>query len=295
MQPPLEVAIIGGGPAGLSAALMLGRARRRLAVFDAGQPRHAVSSGVHNFLSREGLPPAELRAIAWRQMAPFTTVSKVQTQVEGLDYDGKLWRIESDAGEFRAKAVILATGVVDEHPQIPGYRERWGQSIHQCPFCHGWESQDLALAVLGTGPQALHMARLLKAWSSRVSVLTHGRSLDDETRAALSEQNIPFDERPILRLEGAGRSLERAILDGGEAHPVGTLFVQTPQHLPPLVQSLGLDLGEHGRVSVDSQMRTSLPMMWAAGDLKSPMAQVSISAADGAMCAGMITAALILQ
>ncbi len=296
MNAPLELAIIGGGPAGLSAALMLGRARRRVAVFDAGQPRHAVSSGVHNFLTREGLPPAELRRIAWAQMAPFTTVSQVHTEVQGLTRSEGLWRVDTPQGIWHAKAVLLATGVVDEHPQIPGYRERWSQSLHHCPYCHGWESRDLKLAVLGAGPHALMMARLLKAWSEDVQVLTHGRPLDAETREGLAQHGIPFDTRAIAELRGPGRTLEQVIFDDGAALAVQTLFVQAPQHLPPLVRDLNLDLDEHGKLAVDPGLRTSAPMMWAAGDLKSPMGQqVSIAAADGARAAGMINMALMLE
>ena len=202
-----DVLILGGGPAGLSAALYLGRARRRVGVLDAGDPRHAVSEGVHNFLTREGMPPALLRQEAWAQMAQFPSVTHhPDTLVEDMTWEDEVWTVRSTSGVFRARAVLLAVGVRDELPAIKGFEQKWGRSIHQCPYCHGWEVRDQPLAVLGSGEYLKHMPALLKGWSQDIVVVTHGEALDEQERAMLAALDVGAYTQPIAALEGAGES-----------------------------------------------------------------------------------------
>ncbi|MEQ8272848.1 MAG: NAD(P)/FAD-dependent oxidoreductase [Deltaproteobacteria bacterium] len=287
-----DVVIIGGGPAGLTAALYLGRARRSVLVLDRGEPRHAVTAGVHNFLTRDGLPPAELRSIAWSQMATYSTVERKDATVRRLVREGETWRAETDAGDFTARAILLATGVVDEHPDIPGYRERWGHAIHHCPFCHGWESRDRPLAALVAGEFAAHYGPLLKNWSDDVVVLTNGGALPDEARGALDAARVPIYEAKVEALEGPGRELARIRLADGTVLERQGLFVKPDQHQTALVQSLGVDLDDAGYVAVDMFGATSVPGVWAAGDLTTGMQQVVEAAAQGARAGAMLVKTL---
>jgi thioredoxin reductase len=291
-----DVLIIGGGPAGLTAALYLGRARKSVLVLDRGNPRHAVSEGIHNFLTREGMPPSALRETAWEQMAAYPSVEHRATTVTKLERRGESWCAETDDGaSVMTRAVLLATGVIDEHPQIPGYRERWGHSIHHCPFCHGWELRDLPLAVLAHGPAVEHFAPLLRNWSRDVVVLTHGQELPDPIRESLAKVGIPVYESPVESLEGSGRELEHIRLADGTTLDRRGLFVKSTQRPPDLIANLGVALDEHGYVTVDRMGSTSLPGVWAAGDLTSGHQQVIEAAAQGARAGAMIVMSLTMS
>ncbi|MEM7052767.1 MAG: NAD(P)/FAD-dependent oxidoreductase [Acidobacteriota bacterium] len=292
-QDDYDAIIVGGGPAGLSAALYLGRARKRVVVLDRGNPRHAVSQAMHNFLTRDGLPPADLRTIAWQQMAAYPSVQRRSATVERLSRSGERWQAEL-AGEkvITARAALVATGVIDQHPQIPGYQERWGSSIHHCPFCHGWEMRDRPLAVLGSNESAGHIAPLLRSWSRDVVVLTHGEQLPKETAEALAALDIPILTSRIERLSGPGSELREILLADGTALEREGLFVIAEQRQCSLVADLDLELDERGYVVVDERGATEHPMLWAAGDLTMPAQQVVEAAAQGARAGASMAIAL---
>lgn len=292
----VDVIIIGGGPAGLSAALCLGRSRRRVAVFDAGSPRHAVAEGVHNLISREGVAPAALRELTWAQMAAYPSVlGPLRQRVGAPRRAGDVWLLDDADGQtWRARALVLATGVIDEHPDIPGYAERWGHSVHPCPFCHGWEIRDQPVAVLGAGEGAVHMARLVRGWTDDVVLATHGERLTPEQQGVLAEAEIPVYTQPVARLDGEGRTLERVVWDDGGALARSAVFSVTAQRQVPLVAELGLALDDHGYVAVDPFMATSVPGVWAAGDMTSHLQQVVEAAAQGLRAGAMIQSTLTL-
>ena len=183
--------------------------------------------------------------------------------------------------------------MIDEHPDIPGYRERWGRSIFLCPFCHGWEHRGQPLAVLGSGDQAVHLGRLLTAWSDDVAVLTHGRSLTAEQRDALDAVGVAVHDSPIARLDGRGHELETIEFADGRSIRRQALWAVLDQHHVPVVQSLGLALTDAGSLQLDAQLRTSQPWLWAAGDVSSRLQQVVEAAAQGLRAGAQITAALV--
>ncbi|MEM1203738.1 MAG: NAD(P)/FAD-dependent oxidoreductase [Acidobacteriota bacterium] len=292
-QDPYDALIVGGGPAGLSAALYLGRARKRVAVLDRGHPRHAVSQGVHNFLTRDGLPPAELRTVAWEQMAAYPSVDHRSASVKSLSRSDDRWEARlGDGAKVTARAALVATGVVDQHPEIPGFKERWGHSIHHCPFCHGWEMRDRPLALLGSNEAVGHMAPLLRNWSSDVVVLTHGGALPEEIAATLDALGIPVATPRVERLSGPGSSLRTILLADGTPLEREGLFVIADQRQCDLVTDLDLQLDEGGYVVVDGRGATDRPMLWAAGDLTTPAQQVVDAAAQGARAGATMVAAL---
>jgi len=294
----LDVLIIGGGPAGLSAALYLGRARQRVLVLDAQAPRHAPSEGVHNFLTRDGLPPAQLRAIAWEQLQAYPTVTHQAATITSLDWDGQRWLATAtqQQGRWSARAIILAVGMEDQLPTLDGLKQRWGRSVQQCPYCHGWELRDQPLAILSDDElHATHMAPLLKQWSDDVVLLTDGLELSEQAQQQLRAINVPTYTQKLAALEGAGLALERIVFDDGSSVARRGLFIKPQQRQVALVQALELELDEHGFVKVDPQQRTSAPRLWAAGDLTTGFQQVIEAAAQGARAATSIHRGFVFE
>ena len=295
-----DVVIIGGGPAGLSAALYAGRARLRVVVVDRGAPRHAVSPAVHNFLTREGTSPAELRRIAWEQLAAFPGVSKVHASVASLRREGDQWVADcGEAGQVRGRAALLAVGVRDELPDWPGFRERWGHSIHFCPFCHGWEMRDLPLATFGHGEAIAHFGPMLAQWSRDIVVISGEEALSPDTEAALEGHGIRVHRSTIVALEGEGTALSTILLADGTRLARAGLFLMAAQRQLPLVRSLQLETSPlpgnpDGLVVVDEHHRTSAPWLWAAGDLTTHRQQVLEAAAAGGRAGAGIVASFAL-
>lgn len=299
-QEPVDLLIIGGGPAGLSAALVAGRARRRVVVVDAGQPRHAVAEGVHNLIGLEGIAPMELRRRAWADLSPFD-VRRVEGEVRALRREDDLWVADLTGGEgggpLRALAVLLAVGVVDLLPDWPGLRETWGHSVHLCPFCHGWELRDQPLVAYGQGDHQAQFAMMLRGWSASVVVLEGDAALSEADKAALGARGIGLRAGRPVALGHEGRALRHVALDDGTILPCSGLFLGVRQRQTALVRGLGLDtapdpINDDGYVKIDAMGRTSAPMLWAAGDLCTRMQQVSSAIAAGALCGALIHATL---
>ena len=293
-QQVVDVLVIGGGPAGLAAALCLGRARRSVVVVDRGTPRHAVAEGVHNLLTREGIPPAVLRTTAWEQMQVYTSVRRRDATVVSLErHDGR-WIAAFDDGESCAStAVLLATGVVDQHPQIVGYDELWGRSIFHCPYCHGWEVRDQPLAVLGHGSTLAQFAPLLRSWSDDIVVCTNGVAVEPELEDQLSAHGIEVRTAPIAALEGTIGKLAFIRFEDGMCLPRHALFVVASPRLPALVTDLHLDVDDRGFVRIDEDGATSASELWAAGDVTSRRHQVIEAAAQGLRAAVAINRRLV--
>jgi thioredoxin reductase len=290
----VDVVVIGGGPAGLAAALCLGRARRSVLVVDSGAPRHAVAEGVHNFLTRDGMPPSALRAVAWEQMRAHASVSRHEGTVVSLEpRDGRWVAALDDGVSCAADAVLLATGVVDQHPALRGYDTLWGRSVFHCPYCHGWEVRDQPLAALGQGPAIAQFAPLLRSWSDDVVVCTNGAPLEPDVEQELSAFGLGVRTAPIAELEARDGALDAIRFEDGTRLSRHALFVVASPRLPGLVADLRLDLDERGYVRVDEDGATSAEGLWAAGDVTSRRHQVMEAAAQGLRAAMAINRRLV--
>src|SRR3954469_9852038 len=206
-----DVVIVGAGPAGLSAALMLGRCRRRVLVCDTGRPRNAASHAMHGFLSRDGISPREFLQVAREQLRQYDTVELRDVEVtEARCQDSPFHGTLAGGERHRSRKLLIATGVVDNLPDIPGFRELFGVSVFHCPYCDGWELRDQPLAIYGRGSRGLGLSLELTAWSRDLVLCTDGPSeIDEEGRARLERNRIRIRDERITRLEGRDGVLER--------------------------------------------------------------------------------------
>ncbi len=283
-----DVLILGGGPAGLAAALTLGRARKRVLLCDGGVRRNAAATHLHNFVTRDGTPPLEFRRIAREQLAPYdVTVRDVAVDAIAGAPDAFRARL-GDGSDLPARRVLLATGMVDEMPPIDGFRELWGHSIFQCPYCHGWEVRDRAFGFWPRAPEMLEHGLFLQNWSPDLVAFTRGAfEVPAATRARLEAAGVRIEERPIARLlsKGDGGALEAVELEGGARIARDVIFAAPVQRQTAIVTSLGLEYDALGFLKLDDQKRTSRLGIWAAGDATMPMQSATTGAAAGMLAA----------
>jgi len=285
-----DVLIIGGGPSGLSAALALGRARKRVLLCDAGPRRNAAAAHMHNFVTRDGTPPQEFRRIARDQLASYPNVEIRDTGVLAITGERNAFMVQLTGGvDVSTRRVLLATGMVDETLPIEGFRELWGQSIFQCPYCHGWEIQDHLWGFLVHAGDAAHAAPFaLMARGFTTRGLTVFGELPDDVRAKLRAADIEVAAVPVRRLVARDGQLTAVELADGTAVACEALFVHPPQRQVALVDSLGL-AAEDGYLKLDPMTReTSRPGIFASGDLTTRMQSAVIAAASGMQAAASI-------
>lgn len=285
----LDVVIVGGGPAGLSAALALGRARKRVLLCDAGPRRNAAAVHMQNFVTRDGTPPEELRRLGRQQLAAYPSVEVREVGVLAISGARGAFEVQLATETVLARRVVLCVGMVDEVVEIEGFRELWGRSIVQCPYCHAWEVQDQRFGALATSVELLEFALLLRGWSSEVVVLTDGRyAVPAEAAERLARAGVRLEERRVARLIAREGRLERVELEGGASLPLDMIFTKPPQRQVALVRALGLALDPMGYVQVDEHRQTSVPGIYAAGDLVTPMQAAILAAAAGMQAAAML-------
>jgi thioredoxin reductase len=296
-----DAIVIGAGTAGLSAALVLGRSRRRVLVLDGGEPRNAPSAGVHGFFTRDGVSPEELLRLGREQLSAYPGVERREARATGATgADGSFEVTLEDGATAWARKLVLATGVVDVLPDRPGFQELWGRGIYHCPYCHGWEVRDRPLAVLASGEEALTRVTLIRNWSRDLVALTDGPSgLDEAGRERLRALGVPVKEERIARLEGnpdeAGGGLARIVFEDGSELAREGLFYVPPQRLASdLAESLGCAVEELGPARVrlvksDAITRkTTVPGVYAAGDAGNPMQSVALAVASGSAAAAFV-------
>ena len=291
-----DVVVIGGGAAGLSGALALARARRRVLVVDAGTPRNAPADAVHNYTGLDGTPPAELLATGRAEVAGYGG-EVVAGTVTGAKPDGEGFRVSLAGGaEVHTRRLLVTTGLVDELPDIPGVAERWGRTVLHCPYCHGWEMRDQPVGVLATGRMAVHQGLLWTQWTADVTFFLHtGPGPGAEERAQLAARGVRFVEGEVVALEGAA---DVRLADGTVV--ARRALVVTPRFVArsEVLESLGLhpvehELGVGTRIPADPTGATAVPGVWVAGNVADPMAQVISSAAAGLMAGARINAELV--
>jgi thioredoxin reductase len=290
-----DTLIIGGGPAGLSAALVLGRCVRRVLVLDSGRYRNERSTALHCYLGHDGIAPLALRDQSREQLTRYDTIKLVGATVVKVARCTAGFAAVLDGGqEVVARTVLFATGVVDELPQIPGLHELFGRSVHVCPYCDGWEHRDAPIAVFGRGSKGAGLALLLRQWTQDLVLCSHGPAgLAADEQELLDRRGINVRESPITELCSEDGCLRALRFDDGEQLPRQALFFTTGQHpRSTFLENLGCTYDDKG-VSCDEDGATSVPGVYVAGDVSRDVQLVIIAAAEGARAALAINKALL--
>jgi thioredoxin reductase len=296
-KPRYDVAVVGGGAAGLSAALVLGRARRRVAVIDSGSPRNAPAAHMQGFLSRDGLPPAELLALGRREIERYGVeiVSGSATEIVRERLSG--FRVVMlDGPPVHARRILVATGLWDELPDIPGLSARWASDVLHCPYCHGFEVRDRKLAVLGGSPAAVRYAQIVRQWSDDLVYITPSGCLSAAERQELTARGIGIAEGSPQQILVDGDRLRGVELDGPRIVACDALFIP-PRFIPnsDLLAGLGADLDEDGWPITGADGVTTVIGVWVAGNVANARAQVVTAAGEGSAAAIAINADLVAE
>jgi len=296
-----DVIVIGGGAAGLNGALLLARSRRSVVVLDVGMPRNAPAEGVHGLLGHDGLPPAELLERGRAEVLRYGG-HVVTGEVANVTRDADQFVVSlADRRSTTARRILVTAGLVDELPDIPGLRERWGRDVLHCPYCHGWEVRDQRIGVLANGPRSVHQALLFRQLSDQVTYFTGAMPLTDEEAGQLDARGIAVIDTPISALEVSDDRLTAVRLNDGTAidvdafalmpHMVARAAFLVDLGLQPVPHPSGI--GDH--IPVDAAGLTAVPGVWAAGNVTDIAAQVGASAAAGAFAAQQINADLVAE
>lgn len=298
--PAHDVVVVGGGAAGLSAAVALARSLRSVVVVDAGEPRNAPAHGAHNVLAREGIPPLELLAAGRQEARHYGAQVRQDRALAARRIDGG-FEVDLDAGgTIRARRLLLATGLVDELPEIPGVRRFWGTSVLHCPYCHGWEVRGQRIGVLGAGPMSIHQALLFRQLSEHVTLVRH--TMPDPGEAAweqLAALDIPVVDSAAEKLRSIDGVLRAVVLDDGREIPVDAVAV-APRFAArtKLYEQLGGTATEHplgAFIATDAMGRTGIPGVSAAGNTSDLAAMVSVATGAGVVAAAALNADLVTE
>ena len=298
-----DVVVVGGGAAGLGGALMLGRSRRSVLVVDAGEPRNAPASGVHGFLTRDGTAPAALLEAGREEVRGYgaRVIDGCVASAESVDGGGFTVTLE-DGRRVGARRLLVTTGLVDELPDVPGVRERWGREVLHCPYCHGWEVRNQPIGILASGPMAVHQALLFRQLTADLTLFLHtAPQPTDEEAEQLAALGIAVVEGEVASLEVHEDRLTGVRLQDGEVVPRDAVVVSPRLAARAgILADLGLETTElpHGLgeyVESDATGLTAVPGVWVAGNVTNPTAQVLASASAGAMAGAVINADLVAE
>jgi thioredoxin reductase len=290
--------IVGAGPAGLSAALMLGRCRRQVLLCDGGETRNARSHGIHGYLTRDGTAPGEFLRLAHEELARYETVEVRRLTIADARVVAGTFEVAAEDGtRHRSRKLLLATGVVDELPELEGLDPLYGTSVHHCPYCDAWEWRDQPIAAYGRGEAASGLAIALTWWTPDVVLFTDGPSeIADEHLERLGEAGVEVRETRVLRLEGRNGRLDRVVLADGSAVDRRALFFAGAQHQRSrLAERLGCRFNYRGTVETGSCEATNVPGVYVAGDASKEAQFVAVAAAEGTEAGMAIHKALIAE
>ncbi|KUI26419.1 NAD(P)/FAD-dependent oxidoreductase [Mycobacterium sp. GA-2829] len=297
-----ECVVVGGGAAGLSGALVLGRARRRTLLVDAGEQSNRFADGIGGLLGFDQRPPAELYETGRRELEAYPTVEyRHGSVVHGAPQDDGFVLSLDGGDQVTAKRVLLTTGMQYQPPELPGLEPLWGKSVFQCPFCHGWEMRDKRLASLAAGDEAVHAALMLRGWSDDVVLLTDGHpQLGGKDLDQLHNAGITIDDRRITELIGTGGQLEAIAFNDGSRLERDGLLVEAPlRQRSKLAEQLGASCTPGplavDTIGIDALHRTSAPTVFAAGDVCTEQPYVAGSIAAGAQAAMIIAQSLLAE
>lgn len=286
-----DVIIVGGSAAGLSAALILGRFRRNVLICDHQKPRNAPAKKAHNFFTRDGTPPSELLRIGREQLQAYPTVEYRSTEIVKLNPIDTGFELQSADGTLlQAERILLATGVRDELPPIPGLAAYWGSGVHHCPYCHGWEVRDQQIVIIGDGEVISHLAPLLSSLSNDIAaIVENGAHPTTAERTMLAEMGVTLYEAPIESIVGDDQGLNGVRLQDGRFIPCQAIFIRPePYQHSSLATDIGCQTDEHGSIKVDELGRTTVANIYAAGDMVMRFHQLVAASASGATAAGGI-------
>ncbi|MEV6222041.1 NAD(P)/FAD-dependent oxidoreductase [Nocardia fluminea] len=299
-----DVVVLGGGAAGLNAALMLARSRRSVAVIDAGAPRNAPAQGIHGLLGREGMPPLELLELGRAEVRGYgghIVSGEVVSVARAGNTSGAEFLVTlADGSTVSARRILVATGLADELPDVPGLREHWGHDVLHCPYCHGWEVRDQRIAVLASGPMSVHQALLFSQLSDDIVFLSHTADpLTAEDTEKLVARGIRIVDGKVVEVLGADRLTGVQLADGSVVECDALVVGPRMNTRATFLTDLGLipephpsGMGDH--IPADPMGRTSVPGVWIAGNATDPSAQVGAAAAAGAMAGAQINAELVM-
>jgi thioredoxin reductase len=300
-----DVVVVGGGPAGLGGAVTLGRSRRRVLVVDSGEPRNAPADGIHNLLTSEGMTPQDFARAGRAEASAYGARIRDGRAVSAQAVEGGFGVGLADGSLVTARRLLVTTGVVDELPDVPGLQERWGRDVLHCPYCHGWEVRDRSVGVLASGPMAMHQVMLFRQLTPHVTLFLHdGFAPGTEQLEELAARDVAVVPGRVAALEVSDDRLTGVRLETGDLVPVDALAVQSrPVARSEVLGSLGVGTAELEMggvviaryVETDAQGMTSVPGVWAAGNVADPMAQVGASAAAGVKAAAALNADLAAE
>lgn len=286
----MTVAIIGGGPAGLNAALVLARAKHRVLLFDSGNPRNAVTRKMHGFITREGVAPAQFRRLAHQELSLFPGVRRYRTTIQYIERlaDGSFTLTTNGGKRIKAHQILLATGLKEALPNVPNISRYYGRSLFSCPYCDGYELIDRPLAIITEGRNAVSLAATISQWSDKLHLFTNGKvNLSSEEVQMLRQMGVKLHTSPITALVGKQGKLSAIVTaDGERVRCSGGFISPCWQHAGLLAQQLGCKLAAHGGIWQDGRGRSSVAGVYVAGDVSnvSP-AQAVLAAGDGVRAA----------
>ncbi|HLA56428.1 MAG TPA: NAD(P)/FAD-dependent oxidoreductase [Flavobacterium sp.] len=297
MPQRYDVIIIGGSSAGLSAAMTLGRSLRKVLVIDSNEPCNIQTPRSHNFITQDGKAPAEIAAFIKQEVLKYPTITFIADKAINAIAEENGFTVETKTEKFQTENILLATGLTDMMPDIPGFAECWGISILHCPYCHGYEVRGQETAILANGEAAYHLGILINHWTQKITALTNGISeLRNEEAEKLSALNINVIENEIEAFVHTDGQLEKVKFKDGTYFPIKVMYASIPfRQQSDLAEKLGCKFNAHGHIDIDAEQRTSITGVYAAGDNTAQHRAISVAAASGTRAGFAINAEMILK